>query len=216
MATEKQRFVRDTSALFVAAHHAQPDAERAVKWAEALWKKLADMGYGDQQKPVKPRGLDKDWYAALDADQQRWFSAFWAAFAYKQGRNEAAQRWHELGKLAQADYQPIIKAAKLEAAKILPEGQSRKMAQGWLSERRWLDYDAALQAGADGKGDSARRAKSERIRELLGGLNHARQTLIQLPEQGEAAEYWRGEIDRFSKALAAANPEDCSGQLHSP
>lgn len=149
MATEKQKFVRHSAALFVAGHHQHPDADKAISWAEALWKKLQERGYGEKAEPPQSRGVGKDWYNELNINQQKWFCAFWDAFAHKVGRNEAAMRWHELGELQDAEYQKIVAAAKEDAQRSLPDGQSRKMAQGWLSERRWTDRvgnDIAIKA----------------------------------------------------------------------
>lgn len=49
-------------------------------------------------------------------------------------------RFGQLGELKESDYQLIVNAAKKEAKRTLPQGQSRKMAQGWLSEMRYNDY----------------------------------------------------------------------------
>ena len=112
--------------------------EAALVYAESLWDYLSSQGYGDD-KPSQPRD-GKDWYQKMDARQKRWFDGFWLAFGLRQGRNEAAMRWSQLGNLSDADYQQIIDAAGKEAKRELPQGQARKMAQGWLHEKRCLDF----------------------------------------------------------------------------
>lgn len=198
MATEKQKFVRQTSALFIACHPQHPDADRAIIWAEALWKQLQERGYGEKAEPPKSRGVDKDWYNELGTNQQKWFCAFWNAFKLKTGRNEAAQRWHEMGVLSDSQYKTIVAAAEKEAAKDLPPGSIRKMAQGWLSERRWLDH---IDDVAPASTEAAER--QTQYRKLLGDLTHARQTKNRLPANDAAITFWENEIVRIGKAIEA-------------
>ena len=133
----RKRFVQAVIARSLPA----PDKrEAALAYALELWAWLTAKGYGDD-KPAQPRVSD-DWMVKLSARQQRWFSAFWLAFAYKKGKNEAAMRWYQLGELSDADYQQIIDAADKEAKRERPQGQARKEAQGWLHAKRYLDYQA--------------------------------------------------------------------------
>lgn len=124
-----------------------PDKRQAaLNYAEDLWEWLCQKGYGDG-KPSQPRE-SKDWYKTLDERQKHWFKSFWAAFNLKTGRNEAAMRWGQMmdcsgdQPVAPTDefYQFVIEAAGKEAMKALPQGQARKMAQGWLFEQRYNDY----------------------------------------------------------------------------
>lgn len=131
----KKRFVQ---AVIVRNSPPREKFEAALAYAECLWDFLTSKGYGDD-KPSQPRD-GKDWYTKLDERQKRFFNAFWAAFQLKNGKNEAAMRWHQLGNLSDAEYQQIIDAAAKEAKRELPQGQARKMAQGWLHEKRYLDF----------------------------------------------------------------------------
>ena len=68
------------------------------------------------------------------------FNSFWEAFDYKKGRAEAADAF--LNVYSEADVEKIIVGAKAEAAKrkdAVAKGLTPKMAQGWLSGRRWED-----------------------------------------------------------------------------
>lgn len=70
------------------------------------------------------------------------FMRFWDAFAYKSGRAEAADAWLEIPELTNSVVEQIISAAKIEAKRrpeILSKGKTPKMAQGWISGRRWED-----------------------------------------------------------------------------
>jgi len=70
------------------------------------------------------------------------FDLFWNAFGYKTGRAEAADSWIDIPSLTVAIVDKIIAAAKVEAAnraELIASGKTPKMAQGWLSGRRWED-----------------------------------------------------------------------------
>ncbi len=69
------------------------------------------------------------------------FEKFWAAFDYKRGKAEAADAWLDLAPHKEL-VDTIVEGAKREAAArqiLTKKGQTPKMAQGWLSGRRWED-----------------------------------------------------------------------------
>ncbi len=75
---------------------------------------------------------------------KRWetFNLFWDTFDYKAGKAEAADAWLDLPQLTDSLVSKILTAAKDEAvrrAEVLANGGRPKMAQGWLSGRRWED-----------------------------------------------------------------------------
>ncbi len=109
-----------------------------IQYAEQLWESMSYYGYGADKTPA-PRE-NQDYYKALSSTQRVAFDKFWSAFRHKVDRNGAAMRWGQLGELSEAAYNTIIEAAKKEAAKPLSNGQVRKMAQGWLHERRYEDF----------------------------------------------------------------------------
>jgi hypothetical protein len=131
----KKRFIQAVIARCLPG----PDKRQAaLDYAEDLWDWLGQKGYGADQ-PSTPRDT-KRWTAELTRRQQLAFEAFWEAFNYKKGLQRAAMRWAQLGELSKDEHQVIIDAAKQEAQRSLPPGQVRKMAEGWLFERRWEDY----------------------------------------------------------------------------
>ena len=70
------------------------------------------------------------------------FNLFWESFNYKTGKAEAADSWLDIPFLTDALVDKIIKAAKLEALnrkELKEQGTTPKMAQGWLSGKRWED-----------------------------------------------------------------------------
>jgi hypothetical protein len=70
------------------------------------------------------------------------FNEFWEAFAYKKDRANAADAWMDIPELTKALVDTIITAAKAEAKarpEIIAEGRTPKMAQGWITARRWED-----------------------------------------------------------------------------
>jgi hypothetical protein len=119
-----------------------PEADKtqsAIAHGEWLWDALTQAGYGDK-KPAEPRELKHDAYTQLSPAQKASFDKFWVTFNYKVGKSRAALRWAQLGELSVAEYKKIIAAAKQEAQRDF-KGQARKHAEGWLSERRWQDYE---------------------------------------------------------------------------
>jgi hypothetical protein len=109
-----------------------------LQYAEQLWESMNFYGYG-ADKRVKPRE-SQDYYKALSENQRQAFDKFWSAFKHKQDRNGAAMRWLQLGELDAGQYKRIIDAARQEALKPVGKDQVRKMAQGWLFERRYEDF----------------------------------------------------------------------------
>jgi phage replication O-like protein O len=75
------------------------------------------------------------------------FEIFWEAFAYRRGKAEAADSWREIPSLTGKLCAEIYEAAKIEAANRDPEECTPKMAQGWLSSRRWEDKDLTPAVG---------------------------------------------------------------------
>jgi hypothetical protein len=70
------------------------------------------------------------------------FWVFWKAFDYKNGRAEAAQAWMDIPDTKDYEFmQHITYAAKQTVIARKPGGATPKMAQGWLSGRRWEDYE---------------------------------------------------------------------------
>ena len=70
------------------------------------------------------------------------FNLFWDAFGYKKGKAEAADAWLDLPSMTMSTVGEIVAAAKMEAEnrhKLEAAGKTPKMAQGWLSGRRWED-----------------------------------------------------------------------------
>lgn len=70
------------------------------------------------------------------------FNQFWEAFGYKSGKAEAADAWLDIPTLNCSIVQTIITAAKREAegrSVIIESGKIPKMAQGWITGRRWED-----------------------------------------------------------------------------
>lgn len=79
---------------------------------------------------------------ALKGKRLEWFERFWDAFDYKKGKAAAADSWFNIPVLTDPLCEKIVAAARGEALRrqrLLKEGRTPKMAQGWLTERRWED-----------------------------------------------------------------------------
>jgi uncharacterized protein YdaU (DUF1376 family) len=84
---------------------------------------------------------------SLTGEQLYCFNEFWEAFNYRKGKAEAADTWIDL-KINKKVFSEIINGAKIAAAEragLLAAGKTPKMAQGWLSSRRWEDEDCQIQ-----------------------------------------------------------------------
>jgi hypothetical protein len=78
---------------------------------------------------------------SLSGQQLEWFEQFWETFGYKSGKAEAADAWLDL-KVDEESVMAILAGAAKEAQArpgLLQQGRTPKMAQGWLSGRRWED-----------------------------------------------------------------------------
>lgn len=70
------------------------------------------------------------------------FESFWDAFDDKKGKESAIKSWQKIPNLTDVLGNKIIEGAKQYAAErknILAKGGTPKMAQGWLTDRRWED-----------------------------------------------------------------------------
>jgi hypothetical protein len=70
------------------------------------------------------------------------FELFWEAFNYKKSKSSAADSWLAIPELTNHLVAQILASSKLEAQNrqnIIDKGRTPKMAQGWLTERRWED-----------------------------------------------------------------------------
>lgn len=70
------------------------------------------------------------------------FNRFWDIFDYKKGRAEAADSWLDIPTLTDSIVADIYLGAKNESIRrrrLIESGRTPKMAQGWLTARRWED-----------------------------------------------------------------------------
>lgn len=72
------------------------------------------------------------------------FEKFWQTFGYKKGRSEAADAWLDVLDLTPDLARKIIRAAERESEArplLVAKGRTPKWAQGWISARRWEDWE---------------------------------------------------------------------------
>lgn len=72
------------------------------------------------------------------------FNRFWRDYDFPRGKAEAADAWLDIPELTDSLVDRICAAARQEAqarSALEAKGGSPKWAQGWLSGRRWEDYD---------------------------------------------------------------------------
>jgi len=91
------------------------------------------------------------------------FLQFWDSFGYKKGKAESADAWLSIPMLTDSLVDQICSAAKIEndnREELKVNGKTPKMAEGWLSGRRWEDEEYQK--------SSASGETPEEIRERLG------------------------------------------------
>lgn len=170
------------------------DFDKALKYAEKAWFKLSENGYGDTNKQG-PRDILKAYdQLAKQPVMKAAFDLFWAAFDKHGNRDRAAMRWLQMGEQEKAEYDRIIVAAKREAAarKSPPEGRTAIHAEGWLTQRRWLDAD-------DTTTDQAQKQQNRReheLRRINQDLAHAKRMAEQTAE-----DYWHNEVEKLTEQL---------------
>lgn len=113
--------------------------DAAIHYAENVWSSLSAAGYGDAKPGKRRESIDH--YSQLTEYQKEWFDRFWSAFNLKMDKQGACISWIKLGELDKSEYQKIIDAAKAEALRPRRKEETRIYAQGWLSQRRFDDYD---------------------------------------------------------------------------
>jgi hypothetical protein len=70
------------------------------------------------------------------------FNKFWEVFNYRRGKAEAADAWLDIPTLTDSIVSDILLGAKAEAMarqRLIDSGRTPKMAQGWITARRWED-----------------------------------------------------------------------------
>ena len=70
------------------------------------------------------------------------FLIFWDKFNYKKSKADAAQAWFDIPKLTDKLCAQIYSAAEKEASvrdSLIKQGRTPKMAQGWITSKRWED-----------------------------------------------------------------------------
>jgi hypothetical protein len=108
-------------------------------------KKETDMkDQTEESKETKPQDVYYTRKGRKLVDKQLIaFNIFWKKFEYVKGKAEAADAWLDLKVNDPVLFDKIIKGAQAEARArigLIEKGHTPKMAQGWLSGRRWEDY----------------------------------------------------------------------------
>ena len=170
------------------------DFDKALGYAKKAWHRLDEAGFGDVNRQG-PRDIPKAYdQLARQPVMKAAFDLFWAAFDYKAGRDRAAARWLQMGELHKTEYDKIVQAAKKEAAarKQLPEGRAAKMAEGWLTERRWQDYEETTTDLATRE----QQAREQQLRQINQDLAHARRMATETDDP-----YWHNEANKLTEQL---------------
>ena len=123
----------DISAISPRYHSDEPETEKRQRREETEYSASGDAASGEYVTRKKRK---------LTGKRLQTFNRFWKAFAYPKGKAEAADAWLDIPSLTDALVETICKAAEREAKArkdLIANGKTPKMAQGWISGRRWED-----------------------------------------------------------------------------
>jgi len=145
--------------------------------SEESWKSLGRVSEDSRQGTVKAKDLvvvkeeekardveeEKDVFVTrrkrhLSGNKLKWFEEFWDAFDHKHGKAAAGDSWLDIDGLNRELVDRIIEGAKKEVIRraALHPDQTPKMAQGWLTDRRWEDDYTLKPSNNGGKSQQER------------------------------------------------------------
>lgn len=186
---KKRDFIQTAAIQFMP--ELQWDVDRSIRAAEKLWKKLDERGYGEPRE-TGPREMPRA-YDKLTVEQRAAFDLFWIAFDYKQGKDRAAAAWLKLGDIGKEELSELIHAAKCTAVyRRNNPTVTPKMAEGWLTERRWLDH-AVSETEQQQKTDDDSRKK---LQSVNAELAHAKRMAEMTGD-----DFWPNEVKRLTNKL---------------
>jgi len=128
-----QKLIKDTLKSLQTNNEAT-SSHRSKKKEVRIKNKDNILQMGDSYKTKKGR--------KLNGKRLQSFDLFWDAFNYKKGRAEAADAWIDIPSLTDPLVKNIINSAKQEALnrkELIKNGRTPKMAQGWITGKRWED-----------------------------------------------------------------------------
>lgn len=114
----------------------------------------------EKKKEVEPSPPNGEVYVTkkgrnMNGKRLETFKTFWDHFNYKEGKAEAADSWFDIPNLTNQICEEIYTAAQREAGgrqELRDRGSTPKMAQGWLSGRRWEDEVEAVEQTTPARG----------------------------------------------------------------
>ena len=118
--------------------------EKALKGSERLWERMTGDGLGaDQKTPLRERESD---YDTMPDGLREGFDKFWRAYGLKKDKEGAARAWRQIKGMDDSLMTKIIEAAGRAHREAQQHDGPRKYPQGWLTDRRWMDYESATEA----------------------------------------------------------------------
>ena len=170
----QQCMIQSFPELMAAGQEAPQMIERHIKGAERLWQRLSEAGYGSrEEKELSPK---ESWYGSMPDDLRQQFDRFWRTYGVKRDREGAAKAWRQIPDMSDTLAETVIRAAEMAKADAEANQETnRKYPQGWLSGRRWEDYDTT----------QARTAPQNQARRELQDARAELNQLTELNRNGE-------------------------------
>ncbi len=194
-----------------------PDGADPIDFAESMWQRMCERGYGDTvktnttAKTGKPR-VSMDWEGKLHKDYPIAFEYFnqliaaWKTNIGKNslGKNNAAKAYYALiqKENPNADQQKhIVYAAGDYARKRKDLNHTPMMLQGYLNQRYYGD----MKSVSENQSDAMRDALDEEIRTLLGDQARYQIELNKSPDDKVLIEIMKGIKIKLKKARKVKN-----------
>lgn len=173
----------------------------------------------DAPKPIMHKQAGKS-KGVLMAQSLGWFLAFWDAFDYKSGKMEAVGAWLDLeadGQITEATVtRRILPAARAEAVRrkaIEARKGTPKMAEGWLSARRYEDEALIGEDPETKRRKTASEKERETVRRRQQAVGRGRANGLE-----DALLEWRAgdTVEEFERRIDTAIVEKMYGGGHAP
>lgn len=145
--------------------HPSPELPQQGELKDEVTEEPQDVSAEHPDIAAKPKVYLTKRRRRLSGWKLEFFDKFWESFAYKKGRAEAADAWLDIPELTPELAEKIIHAAGKEAKArptLIANGQTPKWPQGWISGRRWEDWEDESAANHNQIGAPDREVKHDK------------------------------------------------------
>jgi len=196
---------------FVAQIMVLPENADPIDYAESVWARLTERGYGDAlktnktAKTAKPR-VSIDWLDKVKIDfpnYHEYLVQLISAFKDNRGVNNGCKAFYDLCRTEPSidQLKHVVYAAGVTAAGRKTNPADPIMLQGWINQRRFADIPLQREV----KSREIEDAKDEEIRTLLGDQIRYKKELEKSPNDKALLEILENINERLKIARGVKN-----------